>query len=63
MLGFLVESIYVIFGDQFFQQFFDIPMGIYRASLLADLFLYPYKAEYIQNLQDEKKLAVFFNDT
>ena len=40
MLGFLIDNIYVVFGDQVFQQSVGIPMGINCAPLLADL-LYP----------------------
>ena len=40
MLGFLVDNIYVVFGDQVFQQTVGIPMGTNCAPLLADLFLY-----------------------
>jgi hypothetical protein len=40
MLGFLVDNIYVVFGDQVFQQFVGIPMGTNCAPLLKDLFLY-----------------------
>ena len=42
MLGFLVDNIYVVFGDQVFQQSIGIPMGTNCAPLLADLFLYSY---------------------
>jgi hypothetical protein len=63
MLGFLVDNIYVIFGDQVFQQSVGIPMGTYCAPLLADLFLYSYEAEFVQKLLQDtnKKLAVSFN--
>ena len=47
MLGFLVDNIYVIFGDQ---QTVGIPMGTNCASLLADLFLHSYEAEFVQKL-------------
>jgi hypothetical protein len=67
MLGFLVDNIYVpvVFGDQIFQQSIGIPMGTNCAPLLADLFLYSYKAEFVQRLlQDKnKELAVSFNYT
>ena len=46
MLGFFVDNIYVIFGDQVFQQTVGIPMGTNCAPLLADLFLYSYEAEF-----------------
>lgn len=39
VLGFLIDNIYVVFGDQVFQQTVGIPMGTNCAPLLADLFL------------------------
>ena len=65
MLGFLVDNIYVVFGDQVFQQSVGIPMGTNCAPLLADLFLYSYEAEFIQKLlrDNTKQLAVSFNHT
>jgi hypothetical protein len=45
ILGFLVDNIYVVFGDQAFQQSVGIPMGTNNcAPLLADLFSYSYEA-------------------
>jgi hypothetical protein len=63
ILGFLVDNIYVVFGDQVFQQTVGIPIGINCAPLLADLFLYSYEAEFVQKLlrNSNKKLAVSFN--
>jgi hypothetical protein len=63
MLGFLVDNIYVVFGDQVFQQFVGIPMGTNCALLLADLFFYSYEAEFVQKLiqDDNEKLAGSFN--
>jgi hypothetical protein len=56
MLGFLVDNICVVFGDQVFQQSVDIPLGTNCAPLLADLFLYSYEAEFDQKLlQDNNK--------
>jgi hypothetical protein len=62
MLGFLVDNIYVVFGDQVFQQSVGIPMGTIGAHLLADLSLYSYEAEFVQKLlrDNNKKLAVHF---
>jgi hypothetical protein len=42
MIGFIVDNINVVFGDQVCQQSVRIPMGINHAPLLADLFLYSY---------------------
>ena len=65
MLGFLIDNIFVVFGNQIFQQTVGIPMGTNCAPLLADLFLYSYEAEFIQKLLHEKNksLAVAFNST
>ena len=62
ILGFLVDNIYVVFGDQVFQQSVGIPMGTNCAPLLADLFLYSYEAEFVQKLlrDKDKKLAVSY---
>jgi hypothetical protein len=46
MLGVLVDNIYVVFGDQVFQQSVGIPMGTNCAPLFADLFLHSYEAEF-----------------
>jgi hypothetical protein len=65
MLEFLIENIFVMFGGRVFQQTVDIPMGTNCAPLLADLFLYSYEADFIQELlkKNEKKLARSFNFT
>jgi hypothetical protein len=65
MLGFVVNNISVVFGDQLFQQSVGIPMGTNCAPLLADLFLYSYEAEFVQKLlqDNNKNLAVSFNHT
>ena len=46
MLEFLVS----VCGEKVFQHIVGIPMGINCAPLLADIFLYPCDAEYIQAL-------------
>jgi hypothetical protein len=65
MLGFLVNYIYVVFGNQVFQQSIDIAMGTNCTPLMADLFLHSYEAEFVQKLlqDNNKKLAVSFNHT
>ena len=50
MLEFLVDNIFVVFVGKVFQQIIGIPMGTNCAPLLADIFLYPYEAEFIQSL-------------
>ena len=60
-----IDNIFVLFGGCVFQQTVGIPMGTNCAPLLADLFLYSYEADFIQNLlqKKEKKLAQSFNFT
>ena len=58
MLDFLIDNIFVEFGGRIFQQSTGIPMGTNCAPLLADLFLYSYEAEFIQNLVKQKKVSV-----
>jgi hypothetical protein len=56
MLGFLVDNIYIVFGDQVFQQSVGIPMGTNCANLLADLFLYSYETEFVQKLLQDNNI-------
>ena len=65
MLEFLVDIIFVVFGEKVFQQIVGIPMGRNCAPLLADIFLYSYEAESIESLLSigKKKLASQFNLT
>jgi hypothetical protein len=67
MINCLIDNIFVVFGGKVFQQTVGIPMGTNCAPLLADLFLYSYEAEFMQNLQKskctDKKLVRSFNFT
>ena len=60
MLEFLVDNIFVVFMGKVFQQIVGIPMGINCAPLLGDIFLYSYKAEFIQSLLStwKKKISI-----
>ena len=64
MLDFLVDNIFVVFVRKVFHQIVGIAMGKW-AALLADIFLYPYEAEFIQSLLStgRKHLASWFNFT
>jgi hypothetical protein len=65
MLEFLIDNIFVSFGEIPFQQVVGIPMGTNYAPLLADLFLYSYESEFLQKLVKDKKMheARAFNCT
>ena len=54
MVEILINNIYVEFGGHVYQQTVGIPMGTNCAPLVADLFLYPYEADYVQHLQKSK---------
>ena len=59
MLEFVVDNIYVVFAGKVFEQAVGIPMGTNCSLLLADIFLYSYKAEFIQSfLSIGKKQSV-----
>jgi hypothetical protein len=59
------DKMFVVFGNQIFQQTVGIHMGTNCAPLLPDLYLYSYEAEFVQKLLHEKNkpLAVAFNST
>jgi hypothetical protein len=65
MLEFLIHNIFISFGWALFQQVVGISMGTNCAPLLADLFLYSYESEFLQNLVKDKKIheARAFNFT
>ena len=45
-----LDKIFVVFAGKAFKQIIDFPMGTNCVPLLADIFLYSYKAELIQSL-------------
>jgi hypothetical protein len=65
MLELLIDSIFVSFGGTLFQQVVGIPMDTNFAPFLADLFLYSYESEFLQELVKDKKIheARAFNFT
>ena len=50
MIEFLIDNIFVHFGGRPFHQVIGIPMGTNCAPLLADLFLYSYENEFLDNM-------------
>lgn len=55
MLEFLVDTLYMKYGDRTFRQEIGIPMDTSCASLLADLFLYIMNWIFCTDWQDESK--------
>ena len=58
-----MDNIYVRFVGHLFRQMVGIPMGTNCVPLLADLFLYSYENEFLDELikEGKKKLARKFN--
>ena len=63
MIEFLIDNIFVQFGGRLFRQVIRIPMGTNCAPLLADLFLYSYENEFLDNMigSGHRRLARSFN--
>ena len=63
MIEFLIDNIFVQFGGRLFRQAIGIPMGTNCAPLLADLFLYSYENEFLDNMirSGHRRLARSFN--
>ena len=63
MVEFLIDNIFVKFGGGLFRQVVEIPVGTNCALLLADLFLYSYKSEFLDNMTSNghRKLARSFS--
>ena len=63
MIEFLIDNIFVQFGGRLFRQMIGIPMGTNCASSLADLFLYSYENEFLDNMirSGQRRLARLFN--
>ncbi len=53
---FLIDNIYVKFGDNIYCQTLGIPMGTDCAPLLTDLYLYTYEYDFCDSLTKSKKL-------
>ena len=63
MMEFLIDNIFVKVGGCLFRQVIGIPMGTNCAPLLANLFLYSYESEVLDNMirGGHRKLARSFN--
>ena len=55
MLEYLIDCTFVELGGRIFQQTIGIPMDTNCAPLLADLFLYKYEVEFLQNKSPQSR--------
>ena len=64
-LSFLLDNIFVRFGDTTYRQIIGIPMGTNCAPLVADLFLFCYEMEFMRSLDPTSQSHIIeaFNDT
>ena len=64
-LTFLLDNIYTRFGSKLYRQIVGIPMGTDCASLVADLFLFCYKTDFMLSLSEDNQSDVIeaFNST
>ena len=58
VLTFLVGNIFIRFGTKLYRQVVGIPMGTSCAPLVADLFLFCYKRDFMMSLSDDKQADV-----
>ena len=65
VLNFLLDNIFIRFGTKLYRQVVGILMGTNCAPLVADLFLFCYKREFMMSLSDDKQVDVIdaFNTT
>ena len=58
-LIYLLDNIYIRFGTKLYRQIFvGIPMGTNYAPLVADLFLFCYKRDFMTSLSDAKQAEI-----
>ena len=64
-LIFLLDNIFIRIGAKLYKQLVGIPMGTICAPLVADLFLYCYKRDFMMFLSDDRQadLMCAFNTT
>ena len=64
-LIFRLDNIYIRFGTKLYRQIVGIPMGTNCASLVADLFLFCYKREFVMSLSADRDVEIIeaFNST
>ena len=63
-IDFLIDNIYVRFGNSVFRQVIGIPMGTNCAPLLADLFLHTFEDDFmVKTMKHDITKAIQFSNT
>ena len=64
-LSYLLDNIYIRFGNKLYRQIVGIPMGTNCAPLVADLFLFCYERDFTTSLSNCNQAVIIeaFNST
>ena len=64
-LSYLLNNIYILFGNKLYKQIVGIPMGTNCAPRVADLFLFCYERDFMTSLSDDNQSDIIeaFNST
>ena len=64
-LSYLLDNIYIRFGNKLYRQIVGIPMGTNCAPLVANLFLFCYERDFMTSLSDDNQADIIeaFNST
>ena len=57
-LSYILDNIYIRFGNKLYRQIVGIPMGTNCAPLVADLFLFCYERDFMTSLLDNNKADI-----
>ena len=55
---YVLDNIYIRFGNKLYRQIVGIPMGINCAPLVADLFLFCYERDFMTSLSDDNPISL-----
>ena len=64
-LSYLLDNIYIRFGNKLYRQVVGIPMGTNCAPRVADIFLFCYERDFMNSLSDDNQADIIeaFNST
>ena len=54
-LSYLLDNIYIVFGNKLNRHFVGIPMGTNCVPFVADLFLFCYERDFMTSLSDDNR--------
>ena len=57
-LSYLLDNIYIKFGNKLYRQIVGIPMGTNCAPLVADLFLFCYERDFMTSLSNDNQADI-----